>query len=281
MPTLPPEEPRPEDPPAGRSLAEPHLARHVAESFGTGADRYDRARPRYPAALVDAIVAASPGPDLLDVGCGTGIASRQFRAAGCRVLGVDVDARMAEVAERSGIPVELAAFEAWGPAGRSFDAVVAGQAWHWVDPVAGAAKAVAVLRPGGRLAAFWNVFDTPPEMAGPFAAAYRRALPELPVFQRAMPGLAAYAPILEKADDGMRATTGLSEPERWTFDWQRTYTKDEWTDQVPTFGGHDQIPPAKLTQLLDDIGAAIDAVGGTFTMRYTGVVVTAVRSAPG
>ena len=57
---------------------------------------------------------------------------------------------MAEVARRRGLAVEVAAFEAWEPAGRRFDAVVAGQAWHWIDPDAGAAKAAEVLRPGGR-----------------------------------------------------------------------------------------------------------------------------------
>jgi len=54
----------------------------VAESFGSDAERYDRTRPRYPDAMVDRIVAASPGPDMLDVGCGTGIEARQFQAAG-------------------------------------------------------------------------------------------------------------------------------------------------------------------------------------------------------
>ena len=65
------------------------------------------------------------------------------RRPGCRVLGVDVDARMADLARRSGLQVEVATFEAWDPVGRAFDAVIAGQAWHWVDPVAGAAKAAA------------------------------------------------------------------------------------------------------------------------------------------
>jgi SAM-dependent methyltransferase len=64
---------------------------------------------------------------------------------------------MADFARRRGLEVEVAAFEAWDPAGRAFDAVVAGQTWHWVDPIAGAAKAAEVLRPGGRLAVFWNV----------------------------------------------------------------------------------------------------------------------------
>src|SRR5690349_259040 len=152
MPTIPQEQPHPPRP-------EPHRARQVAESFGADAERYDRARPRYPDALVDRIVAASPGPEVLDVGCGTGIEARQFQAAGCTVLGVDPDARMAEFARRSGVEVEVATFEDWDPVGRVFDAVVAGQAWHWVDPVAGATKAARVLRPGGLLAVFAHVFE--------------------------------------------------------------------------------------------------------------------------
>ena len=63
----------------------------MAESFGADAERYDRTRPRYPGALVERIIAGSPGLDVLDVGTGTGIAARQFQAAGCKVLGVEPD----------------------------------------------------------------------------------------------------------------------------------------------------------------------------------------------
>ena len=78
-------------------------------------------------------------------------------------IGVDVarppDPRMAGVARAAGIEVEIATFETWEPAGRTFDAVVAGTAWPWVDPVAGAAKAALVLRPGGVLAPFGHVYE--------------------------------------------------------------------------------------------------------------------------
>jgi SAM-dependent methyltransferase len=140
---------------------EPHQVRDVAESFGANAGRYNRARPSYPAPLIETIVARSPGRHVLDVGCGTGIVARQFQSAGCSVLGVEPDPRMAEVARADGLEVEVAKFEDWDPAGRQFDAVVAGQAWHWVDPVAGAAQAAGALRPGGRLALFWNSFLQP------------------------------------------------------------------------------------------------------------------------
>jgi hypothetical protein len=47
---------------------------------------------------------------------------------------------------------------------------------------------------------------------------------------------------------------------------------------VPTSGGHSKFPPATLRELLAGIGAAIDAAGGSFTMRYTAAAVTATRT---
>jgi len=253
----------------------------MAESYGVDADRYDRARPRYPDALVERIVSASPGPNVLDVGCGTGIGARQFQAAGCRVLGVEPDARMAEFARRSGIEVEVATFEAWDPAGRGFDAVVAGQAWHWVNPVAGVAKAAQVLGPGGRLAAFWNVFESPPTVAEAFTAVYRRLVPDSPFNVNALPArstLDMYQGIPTRAADGIREVGGFGDPQQWRFDWQRSYTRDEWLDLLPTTGGLTQLPSDKLTEVLEGVGAAIDAIGDSLTVLYTTVAVTAART---
>ncbi|WP_342787186.1 class I SAM-dependent methyltransferase [Saccharothrix saharensis] len=257
--------------------SEPHRARTMAESFGTDPARYDRSRPSYPDAMVSAIVAATPGPDVVDVGAGTGIATRLFRAAGCRVLGVEVDPRMADWARGCGLDVEVAAFESWDPAGRVFDAVVSGQSWHWVDPVAGAAKAAAVLRPGGRLAAFWNVSQPPPDLAEAFAEVYRRVAPN-PLAPRAF-AATGHSPLTDRAIDGIRRAGGFDEPEEWLFDWNRTYTRDEWLDQLPTSGAHTLVPPEELGGLLADIGAIVDAAGGSFVMRYTAVVITAARTA--
>jgi len=255
---------------------EPDRHRAMAESFGVDPDRYDRARPRYPADLVARVLAAAPGTDVLDVGCGTGIAARQFQAAGCTVLGVEPDARMAEWARRRGLAVEVSTFEAWDPAGRAFDAVVAGTTWHWVDPVVGAAKAAQALRPGGRLALFWYVFQPPSDLADAFTAAYRRALPDSPfVTGSPTPGLDAYSAFFTKAADGMRQAGGFGDPEQWRFDWDRTYTRDEWLEFVPTSGGHSLLTPAVRDELLVGIGAAVDAAGGSVPMHFTAVVVTA------
>ncbi|WP_308491555.1 class I SAM-dependent methyltransferase [Microbacterium terrisoli] len=189
-------------------IARSHLARQMAESFGVDPARYDRTRPRYPQEMIDRIVAASPGRDVLDVGAGTGVAARQFADAGCAVLGVEVDARMAAFACERGADIEVAKFEEWDAAGRAFDLVIAGQAWHWIDPAGGAAKARAVLRPAGRVAVFWNAPELPAALAD------------------------AYAMMVDKAASGFVEVGGFSTFELWRFEWDHTYTRDEWLDQL-------------------------------------------------
>ncbi|MBO2462514.1 class I SAM-dependent methyltransferase [Actinomadura violacea] len=268
MTTIPSEPP----PPA------PHRHRRLAESFGADTERYDRTRPRYPDALIERIVAGSPGRDVLDAGCGTGIAARQLQAAGCRVLGVEPDARMAAFARRTGVETEVATIEDWDPAGRTFDAVVAATAWHWVDPVAGAAKAARLLRPGGRLAVFWHAPELPPEIVEAFAEVYRRVAPDSPFnVQAAREGQEAYRPILDMAAAGIAEAGGFTAPEEWRFEWEHTYTRDEWLDQMPTQGTLTRLPAEQVAEVLDGVGAAIDALGGTFTMPYATVAVTATR----
>ena len=134
------------------------------------------------------------------------------------------------------------------------------------------------LRPGGRLAVFWNAFQPSPLLGEAFAEVYRQVLPGLPNVW-AGPILDAYLRMCAKAADGMRQAGAFGGPEQWRFGWDRSYTRGEWLDQVPTFGGHAQLPPAQLGDLLAGIGAAIDAVSGSFTMHYTTVTVTAVRLA--
>ncbi|GIE75222.1 methyltransferase type 11 [Actinoplanes philippinensis] len=243
--------------------------RRIAQSFGVDAARYDRARPRYPAALISRL--AESGPEVLDVGTGTGIVARQLRDAGCRVLGVEPDPRMAEAARAHGLTVEESRFEEWDPAGRTFDTVVAGQTWHWVDPAAGSAQAARVLRPGGRLALFWNAYRPPAELAAAFGEVYRRVAPSLPFdpWQVADP----YATVAEKTIAGIGPE--FTAPEVWRYEWEHEYTREEWLDLVPTAGGHTLLPPAELSALIDGLG---EVTGERFTMPYTTVAVTAVTA---
>jgi SAM-dependent methyltransferase len=272
MPTVPKQD-------VGDATAQPHRARQIAESFGLAPGRYDRARPGYPDQLVARVVAGSPGRQVLDVGCGTGIAARQFQAAGCAVLGVEPDARMADFARSRGLPVEVATFENWEPAGRMYDALIAAQSWHWVEPVAGAAKAAQVLRAGGRLAIFSHVYEPPAEVAEPFAAAFRRVVPDSPFANApARRPLEAYEALFATFGAAIRDTEQFGRPEQWRFDWPQIYSRDQWLELLPTTGSLTQLPADKTEQILADVGAAIDLLGGHFTMDYVTLAISAIRS---
>jgi hypothetical protein len=154
--------------------------------------------------------------------------------------------------------------------------VVSGESWHWVDPVAGAAKAAEVPRPGGRLAAFWNTGQPQAGLDEAFANVYRRVLPAPLIARLGKKSIAeAHAAMCARAADGMRATGAFDEPEQWRFDWTQSYTRASWLDALQTSGG--AIPASQMVDLLAGVGDAIDAAGGSFTMNYVTFVVTAVR----
>jgi SAM-dependent methyltransferase len=201
------------------------------------------------------------------------------------VLGIEPDKRMAAFAQHHGLEVEVATFEAWEPASRVFDTVVAGQSWHWVDPASGPVKAAHVLRPGGRLAVFGHVFQPPSEVADAATAAYQRVAPDSPFNARStssdQPSRSAldlYQTMFARFADRIREVDGFDAPEQWRFDWEQRYTRDEWLDLLPTTGGLTQLPPAKLQQILDAVGAVIDTIGGSFTMPHVTLTVTATRT---
>jgi hypothetical protein len=147
--------------------------------------------------------------------------------------------------------------------------------------VAGAARAARVLRPGGRIAPFHHVFQSPPEVAEALAQVYRRVVPDSPLnlsSQLTRSPLDAYQALFTKMADGIRAAGAFSEPEQWRFDWERSYTRDDWLGQLPTLGAFTQLAPGQLADVLEGAGAAIDAIGGSFTMQYATVAVTASRT---
>ncbi len=256
-----------------------HEDRRRAGSFGEDAERYDRARPSYPAALFDDLVGQAPTgpvPRVLDVGCGTGIAARALVARGCAVVGVEHDERMAALARTHGLEVEVATFESWDAGGRQFDLVTAAQSWHWIEPVQGARRAAAALCPGGRWAGFWNLAVHDPAAEAALDAVYELVAPDLR--QDSVTRLATMHPELVGAElDAFAATGGFEEHEMRSYAWTRHYSTDEWLDQLGTHSNHRVLPAATLEALLDEIGVALDGLGGSIEVRYDTVLYTLVR----
>jgi len=99
-------------------------------------------------------LAAQPGEEILDLGCGDGQLSRRIAATGARVTGVDASPQMAAAARERGIVAREGSAEALPFDDGSFDAVFSNAALHWVrGQDAMMAEVRRVLRPGGRFVA--------------------------------------------------------------------------------------------------------------------------------
>jgi SAM-dependent methyltransferase len=138
-----------------------------ALSFGVKAEAYERFRPGYPAELFDMVMAYAGQPvrTALEIGAGTGKATRLFAGRGVTVTATEPDGAMLTEL-RKHVPASLetvqAAFEDLRP-GESYGLVYAAAALHWTNPEGRWSRVAALLGPGGVFASFGG----PAELADP------------------------------------------------------------------------------------------------------------------
>ncbi|MCR2809728.1 MULTISPECIES: class I SAM-dependent methyltransferase [unclassified Microbacterium] len=137
----------------------------MSTCFGSAAGTYETGRPDYPIQAVDWMLQPVVGGErsirVADVGAGTGKLTRSVVELGAEVVAIDPDPKMLTVLREHvhGVPTFVGTAENLPVPDASLDAVLLGQAWHWVDPDAGAAEAARVLRSGGVLGLIWNIRD--------------------------------------------------------------------------------------------------------------------------
>lgn len=142
--------------------------------FSNRAEDYARARPSYPDAAFDAILADLGDPSSLiatDIGAGTGIASRLLSNRGLMVHAIEPNSAMRQRGLLDSLPRvhwHNATGEGAGLPDASVDLVLCAQAFHWLDAPAALAEFRRILRPAGRAAILWNVTDP----ADPASLAY-------------------------------------------------------------------------------------------------------------
>jgi SAM-dependent methyltransferase len=242
--------------------------------FGEVADLYDRHRPAYPESLIDDLVALA-GLDgsqpALEVGAGTGKATRMFAARGIPVVAVEPSGEMAAVARRNlsgfdDVRIESGDFEDWDPRGRRFPLLFSAQAWHWVAPAPGYAKASQVLLPQGVLAPFWNraAWDRS-GLRGAMLDAYLGAAPDLSADSPLHP--ANVDPDAEEDWQGeIAAADGLADPEVRHYEWELEYTAGEYVGLLATTSEIRLLDESQRESLLSAVRAVIDADGGSLAL---------------
>jgi SAM-dependent methyltransferase len=257
--------------------------RHLRTTFDSVAERYDAARPRYPHAVVDDLVASAglhAGSRVLEIGCGTGQLTVDLARRGLDITAVELGPSLAALARRNLAPfpnarVVVGAFEEV-PLPDPVDAVVAASSFHWVTPDARVTRTAAALRPGGALAvidvrhvaggteAFFTEAqhcylrfdpDVVPGFREPTADAAPDVYPELD-------GAAQFGPVVRR---------------RHIFDV--TFTADGFRDLLSTFSVNIAMPAENREGMVDCLAALIDGrFGGAITKRYLAQLVVARRA---
>ena len=133
-----------------------------ALSFGGVAEAYERFRPGYPVELFEMVTAYAGRPvrTALEIGAGTGKATRLFARRGIAVTATEPDRSMlAEL--RKHVPANVTtvqtAFEGLRP-GERYGLVYAAAALHWTNPEGRWPRVAALLEPGGVFASFGGPF---------------------------------------------------------------------------------------------------------------------------
>jgi SAM-dependent methyltransferase len=199
--------------------------------FGLNPEGYDAARPRYPDALyafMQGEGAIGVGTRTLEIGAGTGIATRRLLALGAHpITVVEPDARFAPSLRALGaIDIVHMAFEDFRAPDASFDLVAAATAFHWVEPAVGAPKLAALLRPGGWAALWWNVLQDL-DRGDAFHEATHHVLRDLAVSPTGAPNTLPFA-LDRPAREADFGRTGAFAPAR--------YFETRWTHVLDTTG---------------------------------------------
>lgn len=247
-------------------------------SFNNAAEVYDRVRPSYPAVLFDALFQMlPPQPEIVEVGPGTGQATKDLLDRGASVLAIEIGSAMAANL-RSKLPsdrlrVVVGDFEATETMAGEADAVFSATAYHWIAKEAQTDRPAAILRPGGLVAIVDLVQVASSNDAGFFAAAQ-------PIYERYGQGhIGPPTPSRERVDPAIRAV--LEADRRFDsvavrYDWDQTYSASDYRDLMLSYSGTQMMEESDRAGLLDDLESFIrNDFGGVVTRPLVVTLTTA------
>lgn len=262
------------------------LSRRLA--YDAIARKYDRARPSYPAALIDDIFAYAElqsDARILEIGCGTGQASVPLAQRGYALDCIDLGAALAAVTREKLAPfpkarVLQADFDTADLAPACYDLVVAATAFHWLDPATRFAKAQRLLKARGALALFWHrpvVTDISRDFVDALQQVYRDIAPELTRRYHRPPAPDAVASEYSQLIPASGRFGELATRKRYLA---TKYSAAAYIELLDTFSDHRALEPGVRQQLFRAIEALIRAAFSGEVQRETVVLLYLARRKP-
>jgi protein-L-isoaspartate O-methyltransferase len=243
--------------------------------FNAAAEDYQRSRPVSPAELFDDLVelaGLAPGARVLEIGPGTGQATVPLASRGLAVTAVEPGAALAAVARRrlADLPnarVVTSTFEAWEPDGGPFDAVLACNSLHWVDPALRYRRPAELIRDGGHMIVISTQWAAAPD-AERFWADVQEDYRAVDFPGDPHPALDAIGPSHLPPD----AAAFFAEVAARTYPFRRVYTADEYLANLGTQTGPAQLGPERRAEFLERVRrrlAGWPRLTATFVARLT------------
>ena len=240
-------------------------------AFDPIANIYKAARPDYPEALIEAVVSYADlkqSDKILEVGCGTGQATKSFAKRNFSILAIEPGPEMLRGARESlagfsNVDFLETTFEAWPATQEEFRLIVAAQSWHWVSAEVRFVKAAEALSPEGSLAIFGHVpMGLPAPLLAQFKEIYLRHTGKW-----GSPPEAWYLP--GGPLKGWFDASGMFGPvTHKTYPWKWPHTTSSYTDFLRTKSEHRMLGSAKRDEMLGELAKAIDDNGGRLTVDY-------------
>lgn len=252
----------------------------VRSSFDRAVESYDRVRPSYPGELFDDLFGQLPTqPRIVEVGAGTGKATKDLLARDASAHAVEIGSAMAAKL-RSNLPSErlritVGDFEEVAIAPESADAVFSATAYHWISPSSQVDRPAKILRPGGIVAIADLIQVDSAADAGFFAASQ-------PIYERYGQGHTG-PPTPSRADAVPAIIDVLQRDHRFDmvtvgrYDWDQSYSASEYRQLMLSYSVTQMMDEADREGLLTDIESFIRSdFDGVVTRPLVATLTTAV-----
>lgn len=229
--------------------------------FGADPRNYDQIRPPYPEPIyefLEATGALFPGAVTLEIGAGSGIATRRLLEAGVDPLTiVEPDPRFApwleQIASSSKARIERieAPFEEADLPPAGYDLVAAATSFHWIQPEVGLGKVATVLKPGGHAALWWHVFGA--DHDDPYHLATRAILEPLASSPSSPPDAVPFGLDIQARLEDFERTGQFEIPEFMDHRWPLVLGTEQVGALYATFSTISRLPEEQRKALLSQL----------------------------